>query len=242
MASELVRLKVDIIVAWQTPATAAAKAATREIPIVMAGAADPIGNGFIASHSRPGGNITGMSGAGGEVFGKGVELLREVVPRARRFAVLANAVDPFSPAFERLLETSAHGQGVQLLVNKVHPSDDLRRVFTEFARLRVDGLIIQPSLLSQAVADLALQHRLPSIAGFRAFAENGGLMSYSGNQAEYFEQAARYVDLILRGAKPAALPAAHATKFELVINLKTAKALGIVVPQTLLIRADELIE
>ena len=142
------------------------------------------------------------------------------MPRARRFAVLANAVDPFSPAFERLLETSAQGVGVQQLVNKVRPSDDLRAAFAEFAKLRAEGLIIQPSLLSQAVADLALQHRLPSIAGFRAFAENGGLMSYSGDQSENFELAARYVDLILKGAKPAELPAAHATKFELVINLK----------------------
>lgn len=242
LAAELVRLGADIIVTWQTPATAAAKAATRTIPIVMAGAADPVGNGFIASHARPGGNITGISGAGGEVFGKGVELLREVLPRARRFAVLANAADPFTAAFVRLITASAQGAGVQVLVSKVQPSEDLHAVFGRFARSQVDGLIVQPSLVGPAVAALALSHRLPSMSGFRTFAESGGLMSYSLHQAENFEQAARYVDLILKGARPADLPAANATKFELVINLRTAKALGIAIPQTLLIRADDLIE
>lgn len=242
LAVELVRLGADIIVTWQTPATAAAKAATRTIPIVMAGAADPVGNGFIASHARPGGNITGISGAGGEVFGKGVELLREVLPRARRFAVLANAADPFTAAFVRLVTASAQGAGVQVLVSRVRLSDDLAAVFGRFAKAPVDGLIVQPSLVGPAVAALALSHRLPAMSGFRTFAESGGLMSYSLHQAENFEQAARYVDLILKGAKPADLPAANATKFELVINLRTAKALGIAIPQTLLIRADDLIE
>lgn len=241
-ARELVRLRVDVVVAWQTPAVAAAKAATRTIPIVMAGAADPVGNGFIASHARPGGNITGISGAGGEVFGKGLELLREAVPKARRFAVLANATDPFTPAFLRLLQASARAARVEVNEARVNPADDLRGAFAGFMRLPADGLIVQPSLVGPKVADLALEHRLPSVSGFRSYAERGGLMSYSLHQRENFVQTARYVDLILKGANPAELPVAAATKFELVINLGTAKRLGLEVPPSLLIRADELIE
>lgn len=241
-ARELVRLGVDVVVAWQTPAVAAAKAATRTIPIVMAGAADPIGNGFIASHARPGGNITGVSGAGGEVFGKGLELLREAVPKARRFAVLANATDPFTPAFLRLLQTSARAARVEIHEARVNPADDLRGAFAGFARLPADGLVVQPSLVGPKVADLASEYRLASVSGFRAYAERGGLMSYSLHQRENFVQTARYVDLIFKGAKPGELPVAAATRFELVINLRTAKRLGIEMPPSLLIRADELIE
>ena len=241
-AAELVRLRVNIIVAWQTPAVAAARRATGDIPIVMAGAADPVGNGFIASLARPGGNVTGMTGSGTEIYRKGLELLRETVPTARSFGVLANATDPFTPVYLRQLEEHARTAALELHVAKVRPSDDLREAFARFAKARLQGLIVQPSLLSPAIAVLALQHRLPSISGFREFAEGGGLMSYASNQAEMFDQAARYVDLILKGRVPAELPVAQASRFELVINLKTAKALRLEVPSLLLVRADELIE
>lgn len=241
-ARELVRLRADIIVAWQTPAVSAAKQATRDIPIVMAGAGDPIGNGFITSLSRPGGNITGMAGGGADLLGKTIELLREMVPTARRIAVLANAIDPYTLIFVRVLQENAQAAAVELHFANIHPSDDLDRVFAAFAKARLQGLIVQPSLLRPLVADLALRNRLPSISGFRAFAESGGLMSYSTNQAQIFDQAARYVHLILKGNAPAELPVALATEYELVINLKTAKALGLTIPPSLVLRADEVIE
>ena len=241
-AAELVRRKVDVIVAWQTPAVTAAKQATSEIPIVMAGAGDPIATGLVASLSRPGGNVTGMSGMGADMAVKTFELIREVIPSARRVAVLAAATDPFTTPFLAQLELAARALGIEMQPIMLRPGEEFDAAFEDMRRKQVDAVIIQPPLLRKAAVDLALQHRLPSFSITPLLPATGGLMSYSSNQVDQFRAAAVYVDKILKGAKPADLPVAQPTKFELVINLKTAKALGLEVPPMLLARADEVIE
>ena len=241
-AAELVRRKVDVIVAWQTPAVTAAKQATSEIPIVMAGAGDPVATGLVASLSRPGGNVTGMSGMGADMAVKTFELIREVIPSARRVAVLAAATDPFTTPFLAQLELAARALGIEMQPIMLRPGEEFDAAFEDMRRKQVDAVIIQPPLLRKAAVDLALQHRLPSFSITPLLPATGGLMSYSSNQVDQFRAAAVYVDKILKGAKPADLPVAQPTKFELVINLKTAKALGLEVPPMLLARADEVIE
>jgi putative ABC transport system substrate-binding protein len=242
LAAELVRLRVDIIVASQTPAVTAAKQATTEIPIVMAAAGDPVGTGLVASLARPGGNVTGMSGTTTELGGKILELIRELLPAARRVAVLANPTDPFTKPFLGQIETSGRTLGLAIQTIMIRGVDDFEAAFTAMTNDRVDAVIVQPSLPRKPAVALALKHRLPPVSPTRLFPSEGGLMSYSANQNELTGRAADYVDRILKGAKPADLPVAQPTKFELVINLKTANALGLTIPPILLARADEVIE
>jgi putative tryptophan/tyrosine transport system substrate-binding protein len=242
LASDLVRLNVDVIVAWQTPAVTAAKQATTEIPIVMAAAGDPVGTGLIASLARPGGNITGLSSTAAELAAKMLELIRETLPSARRLAVLANATDPFTKPFLAQIEGAARTKDVEVKSIMVRPSDEFDGAIGQMASERMDAIIVQPSLLRKQAVDLALKHRLPSFSINRLLPAAGGLMSYSASSAEQYHQVAVYVDKILKGSKPADLPVEEPTRFELVINLKTAKALGLIVPPSLLARADEVIE
>jgi putative ABC transport system substrate-binding protein len=241
LAAELVRLRVDVIVAHFTPAVTAAKEATSDIPIIMAWAGDPVGTGLISSLTRPGGNITGLSGGGG-LSGKSLDLIRDVLPTVRRIAALAHAPDPFSVPFIRQVEAAGRMAGIAIQTIKVRGADDLETAFAAMIRERPDAIVAQPSLPRKPVIELALKHRLPLFAAIGLFAYEGGLISYSISQKEMYRRAAYYVDRILKGAKPADLPVEEATRFELVVNLKTAKALGLTIPPTVLARADEVIE
>jgi putative tryptophan/tyrosine transport system substrate-binding protein len=242
LALELVRLKVDIIVASQTPAVTAARQATTEIPVVMAPAGDPVGTGLISSLARPGGNITGLSSTTAELGAKILELIRDVLPSTRRVAVLANAADPFSRPFIELIEDGGRTLGFAIQTIRVRGVEEFDAAFAAMDKERADAVIVQPSLPRKPALDLALKHRLPAVGPAPLLPREGGLMSYSGNQNDTYRRAAFYIDRILKGAKPADLPVEQPTKYELVINLKTAKALGIAVPHTVLARADEVIE
>jgi putative ABC transport system substrate-binding protein len=241
-AAELVALKVDIIVTFQTPAGIAAKNATSEIPIVLGAAGDPVGIGLVASYARPGGNVTGAAGAGPEVGAKNLELVREVLPAVRHVAMLANAPDPFHVPLLKSIQDAGETLGIEIKPVLVRRADELEAAFVEFVKARVEAVIIQPSLPLKLAAELALKHRLPAFAANAAFPAAGGLMSYSADQPALYRSSAAFVDKILKGRKPADLPVELATKFLLVINLKTAKALGVTVPPTLLTRADDVIE
>jgi putative ABC transport system substrate-binding protein len=242
LAAELVRLEVDIIVASQTPAATAAKKATTKIPIVMAAAGDPVGTGLVASLARPGGNVTGLSGTTAELGGKIIELIREMLPSTRRIAVLANATDPFTRFFVQQIEAGGQTLGVAIQTIMVRGVEEFAAAFAAMVRERADAVVVQPSLPRKPAIDLALRHRLPPISPTPLFPSEGGLMSYSANQSTLYRRAAYYIDRILKGTKPADLPVEQPTKYDLVINLKTAKALGIDVPPILLARADEVIE
>jgi putative ABC transport system substrate-binding protein len=241
-AAELVRLKVDIVVAHQTPAAAAAKQATGEIPIVMALVGDPIGAGLVASYARPGGNVTGTAAGSTESAGKTVELIREVLPSARSFAVLANETDPFTKPFLAAIGRGAGSAGMEMETVMARPGLPLDEAFENIAAKRVNAVVIQGSMVRKEAAELAMKHRLPAFGISRELPATGGLMGYFANNAELYRETAVYIDKILKGAKPSDLPVSFPTKFELVINLKTAKALGLDVPQSLLARADEVIE
>ena len=242
LASELVQLGVDVIVASETPAVQAAKRATSAIPIVMAPSGDPVGTGLIASLARPGGNVTGLSAATAELAGKSLELLREILPTAHRVAALADPANPFTKPFVEQIQIAGRALGFDIRPAMVRGVEDYGPAFSAMVTERVDAVIIQPTLPRKEAVDLTLKYRLPSVSGNRAFADTGGLMSYSASVADRYRNAAIYVDKILRGAKPADLPVQQPTRFELVINLKTAEALGLTVPPTLLARADEVIE
>jgi putative ABC transport system substrate-binding protein len=241
-AAGLVRGQADIIVAWQTTPATAAKQATNEIPIVMAGVGDPLGTGLIDSLSRPGGNVTGTTTFGPELGGKNFELIREVLPSARRVAVLANASDPFTRLFLSYIETGGRIVGAEVYPLMLRLGEAADAAFDDMRIKQVEAVIIQPSLLSRAVVELALRYRLPSFSIARTLPDTGGLMAYAANQAETFRETTLYIDRILRGSKPADLPVSQPSKFELVINLKTARALGLEIPPLLLARADEVIE
>jgi putative ABC transport system substrate-binding protein len=242
LAAELVRLKVDIIVATQTPAIQAAKQATNSIPIVMAPAGDPVGTGLIASLARPGGNVTGLSSAISELAAKYLELMREISPSVRRVAVLANKADPFTKPFLEHIEIAGRSSGIKIQTMMISREEEFDAAFMEIVRMRVDAVIVQGSLPRQRAIDLALKHRLPAVSASPGFAEAGGLMSYVGYFADLYREAAVYVDRILKGAKPGDLPVQQPTKFDLVINMRTAKALGIKIPQSIVVRADKVIE
>jgi ABC-type uncharacterized transport system substrate-binding protein len=242
LAQELVRLRPDVIVASQTPAVQAVKQATKDIPIVMATAGDPVGTGLVASLARPGGNVTGISAATAELAGKCLELIKELLPAAKRAAVLANATDPFTKSLFDQVELASRVTGISVRAVPVRDASEFGPAFAEMERERVEAVIVQPSLLHKLSIELALRHHLPALSPTRGFVEAGGLMSYSGRTADVYRDAAGYVDKILKGSKPADLPVQQPSKFELVINLKTAKALGLEVPPTLLARADEVIE
>ena len=248
LAAELVRLKVDIIVAVATQGVAAAKNATETIPIVMiSGSADPVGLGFIASLARPGGNVTGLSySVGPEILGKGLELLKEIVPKVRRVAILSNPASPVQPLFIREVKVAARSLGVQLQLLEARGPNEFDGAFAAMAKERVGALLVVADglfiLHRTRLADLAARSRLPAIYGYREHVEAGGLMSYGSSLRDLWRRAATFVDKILKGAKPGDLPVEQPTKFELVINLKTAKALGLTIPQTILLRADEVIQ
>jgi putative ABC transport system substrate-binding protein len=240
LANELVRLKVDVIVAYQTPAATAAKQATGDIPIVMAGVGDAVGTGLVASLSRPEGNVTGSTVGAVETAGKLVELIREVIPTAQRFAVLANETDPFTGPF--LAENGRVGRniGLEMEVILVRPADPLEAAFQKMTDKRVDAVIIQGSLVSKDAIELAKRHRVPSLSANSTVPRSGGLISYSAGA--FFRETAAYVDKLLKGAKPTDLPVSFPSKFDLIINLQTAKALGLTIPPMMLARAEEVIE
>jgi putative tryptophan/tyrosine transport system substrate-binding protein len=240
LAAELVHLKVDVIVTWFTPAAQAAKQATHEIPIVMADTGDPVGTGLVASLPRPGGNVTGIASVTAELAGKSVQLIRDMLPSARRVTALANATDPFAKPFLEQIELGAKATGTT--INVVRISSKLETAFAAMDKDRPDAVIVQPSLPSKRAAELALEQRVPAVSVPRWFAEEGGLMSYSPKYTELYRRAAAYVDKILKGTPPADLPVEQPTYFELVINMRTAKALGLTIPSDLLARADEVIE
>ena len=246
LAAELVRSKVDIIVAHGSPAIHAAKEATSTIPVVMLGSGDPVGAGFVASLARPGGNITGVSNTDVGVAAKRLELLKAALPKLSRMVALRN---PTNPAAELLFrETQAAGRtlGIEIDLIDVRDPGELERAFSMMANARAEALnsIADPMFLSQRrrIANLALTKRLPSVFARSENVEAGGLMSYGASLGDVYQHAATYVDKILKGTKPADLPVEQPTKFELIINLKTAKALGLTVPPSLLARADEVIE
>jgi len=243
LAAELVRLKVDIIVTWFTPTALAARQATHEIPIVMAETGDPIGTGLVASLPRPpGGNVTGLASVTAELAGKCVQLIRDMLPSARRVTALANATDPFFKPFLEQIQLGGEATRTTINAVRINSSEEFETAFTAMEKDRPDAIIVQPSLPTQRAAELALKHRVPAVSVPRWFAEEGGLMSYSAVYVELFRKAAVYVDKILKGAQPDELPVEQPTHFQLVINMRTAKALGIEVPTSLLARADEVIE
>ena len=242
LAEELVRLKVDIIVVWTGLAAIAAKQATTQIPIVMASAADPMGMGLIASLARPGGNITGMSSTASELGPKLLEFIRALLPATRRVAVLANADDPFGKILVREVQQGGQALGITIQAVEVRAAAEYEAAFAAMKKARADAVIVQGSLTRKAAAELALKNRLPAVSFNGLFPREGGLLAYAPNQNDVFRRSAYYIDRILKGAKPAELPVEQPTRYELIINLQTAKALGITVPLELRIRADELIE
>jgi putative ABC transport system substrate-binding protein len=241
LAAELVRGHVDVIVAVQTPAAHAAMNATRDIPIVVM-AGDPIATGLISNLARPGGNLTGLSATAAEAAAKSLELIREIIPGARRAAALGNADDPFMKPFFEQIESGAPGVRLEVQQITVRSNYELNGAFATIARERADAVVIQGSLPVELTVDLALKYRLPSVSTQKSAVQAGILMSYSASFAERAHVIAGYVDQILKGAKPADLPVQQPTKYELTINLKTARALGLDVPHALLARADEVVE
>ena len=247
LAAELVRNKVDVIVAPAGSAALAAKNATGSIPIVMIFASDPVEMGLVASLRRPGGNITGTTFTPGpEIFGKQLQILKEAVPHASRVAVLSNPADPSFALQVRQVEATGRSLGIRLQHVEARGPEEFDSAFAAMARERADALLVTgtSTFLAHRVrlAELAVKGRLPTMHSFRESVEAGGLMAYAVNMADFVGRSAVYVDKILKGAKPADLPIEQPTKFELLINLKAAKALGITVPQALVLRADEVIQ
>jgi putative ABC transport system substrate-binding protein len=243
LASELVRLKVDLIVALYVPSALAAKQATREIPIVII-AAEPIETGIVASWARPGGNITGVALLSAALVGKCVELFRDMLSATRRIAVLTNAADPlFAKLVVDQVETAGRVTGIEIQPIMVRgPDEELDTAFATIARGRSDAVVIQGSLSTKRIADLALEHRLPAASTTRGFVDAGGLMSYGADGPAIFRHSARFVQRILQGRQPNDLPIEQPTKFELAVNLRTAKAMGLTIPESFLARADEVID
>jgi ABC-type uncharacterized transport system substrate-binding protein len=245
-AEELVRLKVELIVTRGTDAAIAAKNATTSIPIVMYAAGDPVRTGLVASLSRPGGNITGTSNVTPELDTKRLALLRELLPGLQRVGVLENPTNPYWRAARKEFEQACRSLGVQPIIIEVAAFSELENAITEMARRRAQALFVRNDYLFYdnrvPIMSAALRHALPTLAVGKEMLEAGALVSYSTSDAELDQRYAAFVDRILRGAKPADLPIEQPTKFELLINLKAAKALGITIPQSLLLRADEVIQ
>jgi putative ABC transport system substrate-binding protein len=246
LAGELVRLKVEVIVTGGGPVTRAAKEATSTIPIVMANDNDPVGDGFIASLARPGGNITGLSNFAPELSGKRLEILREVVPKLSRVAVLGTSTTPAHAQMIREIELVAKAFGVKLQYLEVLESKDIEAAFRAAIKGRADGVLTLPSgiLVSQRsqIVEIAAKSRLPAMYHSSQFVEPGGLMFYGVNVLDLDRRAATYVDKILKGRKPADLPVEQPMKFEFVINLKAAKAIGLTIPPNVLVRANKVIQ
>jgi putative ABC transport system substrate-binding protein len=245
LAADLVRLRVDVIVTATTAATQAAQRATTTIPIVFALADNPVGLGLVAGVARPGGNITGLTGLIVELTAKRLELIKEVLPRVTRVAVLSSPY-PFSPAALKEAEEAGRRLGLQLDTVEVLQPAELDAAFARMTARKAQAVLLLPHPMFVAqrkrIAELAARYRLPAIYHLKEFVEVGGLMSYAPDVAHMSRQAAVYVDRILKGAKPGDLPVEQPTKFELVVNVKTAKALGITIPESMLLRADEVIK
>jgi putative ABC transport system substrate-binding protein len=246
LAADLVRSKVAVIVAWSGPATRAAQEATRTIPIVMSLVNDPVGSGLVASLARPGGNVTGTTLMAPDVVGKRLELLKEVVPRVSRVAVLQHPDNPASARQLREVEARGRALGVRLQILDVRNPPEIDSAFAAMTREQAGALLTLSDAIFETqrrqIVELAAKGRLPTSLGTREQAEAGGLMAYGADFLALERRAATYVDKILKGAKPADLPVEQPTKFELVINMKTAKALGLTIPPSLLLRADQVIE
>jgi putative ABC transport system substrate-binding protein len=243
LAAELVRLPVDVIVAAYTPCALAAKRATTSIPIVMAAVADPVGIGLVQSLAQPGGNVTGLSNMAAETAGKNVELFRDMLPSLRRVAVLANPVDPFTKSLLEQVHLAGQTGDVEIgPVALVRESNELEAAFAAIASKQAQAVVVQAVFFADIIADLAIKYRLPSAAVLRSYPRAGGLMSYGADVPHLFRRSAALVHKILQGTKSADLPVEQPTKFELVVNLKTAKAIGLTIPESFLLRADEVIE
>jgi putative ABC transport system substrate-binding protein len=245
MPAELIRIPVDVIFAGNAASTRAAMEATRAIPIITV-SADPVSTGFVASLARPGANVTGLAIMHTELSGKRLEILTQALPTARRIALLVNPANPSTPAVRRETEARALAIGVKLLLFEVSAPERVAKVMAAVAKEHPDALVVQGDPLFTVtrpqLLEAAARHRLLAMWELRGFVEAGGLMSYGADPNELYRRAATYVDRILRGTNPGDLPVEQATKFELVINLKTAKALGLTIPQSLLQRADQVIE
>ena len=246
LAAELVRLKVDVIVASSNAAIIALKQATQSIPIVMTIVGDPVGAGFVASLARPGGNITGLSNIAEQLSGKRLELLKEIKPKITRVAVFRNPTLPTHAVLWKETQAAATAFGVKLLPLDIRGSDEIENAFSAMVRERAEAFIVLPEPITlskrQQIVDLAARNRLPGMYPFGDFTDAGGLIYYGPSRIDLWKRAATYVDKILKGTKPADLPVEQPTKFELVINLKTAKQIGLTIPQSVLYRADKVIK
>jgi putative ABC transport system substrate-binding protein len=246
LAAELVRLKPDVILTSGTLGTLAAKQATQSIPIVTAIVGDPVAAGLVSSLAKPGGNVTGLSTLAPELSGKRLELFKQAVPKLSRVVALLNPVNPFTTIAWKATQPAAEALGVKLQPVEARSPNDLDRAFATIKAARPNGLIVLPDRLllayRESIVQFVTKNRLPGMFPFREFAQEGGLMAYGPDYTDMFRRAATFVDKILKGAKPADLPIEQPTKFELVINLKTAKALGLTIPQTVLLQADHVIE
>ncbi len=242
-AAHLIRLNVDVLIASGTPPVPVAKLATRTVPVVFVASIDPVATGIVASLARPGGNITGFVGIHSELMGKRLEFLRETIPRLSRVAVLFHATNPGNAQYLKEAELAARALGIQLQLLPVRDAGDFDRVFGEArgasALIQLDDVIFTSH--RKQVVELAVKHQLAAMYGFREFVDAGGLMAYGPDYPDLYRRAATYLDKIFKGAKPADLPVEQPTKFEFVINLKTARALGLTIPPSVLARADEVI-
>ncbi len=242
LAAELVRLRVDVLVADSTPAALAAKRATRTIPIVMALASDPVGTGLVASLARPGGNVTGMSIMNPDLARKRLELLKEVAPTVTRVAVLTNPANPYQAAYLSEAHSAARALGIEVRSLEVQGAADLDGALSAATSWRAQAIwMLDDATLDLSTKSFAATKRLPTIFDERTYTDRGGLMSYGASFTALYRRAAVFVDKILKGAKPADLPVEQPTQFELVVNLKTAKALGLKIPESVLLRADKVV-
>jgi putative ABC transport system substrate-binding protein len=246
LANDLADLNVDVIVTWGTDAVLAAKQATTTIPIVMGTIGDPLGSGIVTNLARPGGNVTGSSSRAAELESKRLELLKEAVPGLSRAAILFNPTNHYMPLALQSARNGAQMLHVSLAIYEVRDTTTLDAAFVTLTKDRPDALMVPADtfLVSQRsrIAQFAIENKLPSVYTFREYIEAGGLIAYTPNYHDLFRRAASYVDKILKGAKPGELPIGQPTKFQLVINLKTAKALGLVIPRALLVGADQVID
>ena len=246
LAVELTAVPVGMIVTWGTPAAVAAKQATSSIPVVMGAVGDPVSVGIVSNLARPGGNITGFAGQNVDLEGKRLELLKDLLPQLSRVAMLANAANPLAHASMQNLRTTAEQLRINFDIFEVHSIAEIEVALQQLNNARPDGVLIASDLLlltrRSEIAEFLAKNKLPAVYPFREYAEVGGLMIHGANLGSLFERAAGYVDRVLKGAKPGDLPVQLATEFELIINLKTAAAIGLAVPPTLIARADEVIE
>jgi putative ABC transport system substrate-binding protein len=247
LANELIGLKPALIVAWGTPVVHAVRDATRTIPIVMAGVADPVGSGFVTSLARPGGRITGTSLMGPDLAGKRLELLREIVPDLRRVGFLAHGNDPAHKLFIAQTEDAARTLGIQIQALVIKGVEEIDNAFVTMHNDRTRAVIVQPLFIGSLgqgprIAQLAIKNKMPTISDGFPFADAGGLIYYGSERGELARRTASFVDKILRGAQPSDLPVEQPTRFELVVNMKTAKALALTIPPSVLVRAERIIE